>query len=384
MSLALLVPAALVALAALAIPLLIHLVRRPEQTAIDFAALRWMSERRRPRRRLRLDDLLLLALRLLLLAALALLLAQPVLDGRRNRADAWIVVVPGVDLPAARAALADVEGEWRWLAPDFPRVEDGPADPPPAVASLLRELDARLAAQAALHVVVPHEIAGLDGERIRLRREVEWHVAAATPVGDGATPADEPVLRVAVRHAPEQTAALRYLRAAFAAMNVHAPASVAIDEQPLDMPFDASTDVLVWLGAPLSTAAAGWTARGGRTLVVDSADAEGRIIARDVDGHAFVRERRFERGALIALTRPLDAAVLPLLHETTFPEHLNEWLRGPQAAPDRADADAVRPGIGAVASSPPRTALDAPFAVFIALLFFVERLLATRRRERAA
>lgn len=384
MNLALLAPAALSALAALAIPLLIHLVRRPERTAIDFAALRWMGERRRPRRRLRLDDLLLLSLRLLLLAALALLLAQPVLDGRWTRADAWIAVVPGVDPAAARAALADVEGEWHWLAPEFPRVEESPGDRTPAVASLLRELDARLDARVALRVVVPRELAGLDGERIRLRREVEWHVAAAKPANDGAERSNEPTLRVAVRHAPARTAALRYLRAAFAAMDVHAPGSVTVDEQTDDVPFDAGADVLVWLDAPLSAEVADWTARGGRTLVVDGADADGEVIERDADGHALVRERRFERGTLIALTRPLDPAALPLLHEPAFPQRLHEWLRGAQRAPDRADADAVRPGIGAAASSPPRTALDAPFAVFIVLLFLAERLLSTHRRERAA
>jgi len=46
----LLFPAGLLALAGLLVPLLIHLVRRSELVVHDFAALRWLSARARPRR----------------------------------------------------------------------------------------------------------------------------------------------------------------------------------------------------------------------------------------------------------------------------------------------------------------------------------------------
>src|SRR3546814_121961 len=78
MSIGLLFPAALTALAALALPLLIHLTRRSDRQLLDFAALRWLRAKERARRRLRIDEWPLLVLRLLLLAALVLLLAQPV------------------------------------------------------------------------------------------------------------------------------------------------------------------------------------------------------------------------------------------------------------------------------------------------------------------
>src|SRR5690606_9148841 len=79
MSLALLLPAALAALGALLLPLLVHLARRSEQRPTDFAALRWLRRKPRPRRRIRFDERWLLALRLLLLALIALWLARPVL-----------------------------------------------------------------------------------------------------------------------------------------------------------------------------------------------------------------------------------------------------------------------------------------------------------------
>ena len=65
MSFTLLAPLGLAALAALALPLLIHLIRRLELTATEFAALRWISKRVTPRRRLRFERPWLLLLRLL-------------------------------------------------------------------------------------------------------------------------------------------------------------------------------------------------------------------------------------------------------------------------------------------------------------------------------
>lgn len=53
MSMGLLFPAALAALAALIIPLILHIARKSEQLPTDFAALRWLRSRPKPRSRLR-------------------------------------------------------------------------------------------------------------------------------------------------------------------------------------------------------------------------------------------------------------------------------------------------------------------------------------------
>ena len=55
MSFGLLLPAALRALAALLLPVLLHLVRQSDRTRVEFAALRWLTVRAQPRRRPRLD-----------------------------------------------------------------------------------------------------------------------------------------------------------------------------------------------------------------------------------------------------------------------------------------------------------------------------------------
>ena len=120
MSFALLAPLGLAALAALVVPIVVHLVRRLELRTTEFAALRWISERIRPRRRLRFERPWLLLLRLALLALLALLLARPVLTQPPGAQASRVLVAPGSDLAAARRAVSSRTADWRWLAPGFP------------------------------------------------------------------------------------------------------------------------------------------------------------------------------------------------------------------------------------------------------------------------
>ena len=139
----LLLPAGLAALAALALPLLIHLAKRQQQRPTVFAALRWLRARPRPRRRVRIDEPWLLAVRLLLVALLAVLLAQPALLGVEDKRPR-LLVAPGVDDAMILAARADPEVDARWLAPGFPALDGGAPLGDFATASLLREFDATL------------------------------------------------------------------------------------------------------------------------------------------------------------------------------------------------------------------------------------------------
>ncbi|MEK0267367.1 BatA domain-containing protein [Stenotrophomonas rhizophila] len=175
----LLYPLGLLALAAWLVPLLIHLARRHQYAPLDFAALRWLQARIRPRQKIRFDAWPLLLVRLLLLAALALLLARPVLHGGAADTHAVTVVAPGLNGAALRGQ--DAEGDWRWLAPGFPALADGAPAPHQPLASLLRELDQRLPAGAPLTVYVPDPMPGLDGERPRLSRAVNWRPVPLAP-----------------------------------------------------------------------------------------------------------------------------------------------------------------------------------------------------------
>ena len=176
MSLGLLLPAGLAALAALLLPLLIHLARHSEQRLTDFAALRWLSVQLRPRQKLRFEEWLLLALRLALLVVLALLLARPVLFGGMGNAP-WVAVVPGVDRAAARAAVSLDDAQWHWLAPGFPDFTDTPPQAALPISSLLRELDAQLPTRTPITIIAPEQIGGLDGALPMLSRAIDWRVS---------------------------------------------------------------------------------------------------------------------------------------------------------------------------------------------------------------
>jgi len=199
-------------------------------------------------RRFRFEEWPLLALRLLLLTALALLLAEPVLYGAPGSAR-WVVVETGIDRAEARAAVAAPHAEWRWLASGYPTLERDPPAGTLPLASLLRELDAALPDDAPLTVVVPAQLDGLDGERVVLRRQVEWRVIESGESQPPVAPPGPAVL--AVRHARPDDPALRYLRATAVAWRTAAAGPderrVRVEVAPAGEPVEPDVGWLVWL-----------------------------------------------------------------------------------------------------------------------------------------
>ena len=380
--LALLFPLGLAALAALAVPALIHLARRSEERRTDFAALRWLRQQPKPRQRLRFDEWPLLLLRLLLLALLALWLARPAWQGE-TAPTRWLVAVPGVDVGQARAAAARSD-EARWLAPGFPPLDETPPAGEAPVASLLRQLDAELPAGAAITVLVPERLSGLDGERPQLSRAVTWRVHPGAMPASRAAPGAIPSL--AVRYAPDRAAGLRYLRAAAVAWQPTgrppayeaAPASAALPDR---------SRVLVWLvPGPLPAYVADWVRRGGTALVDSMAEVpEGtRAVAWHApSGAPLVDAIALGRGRLLQFRQPLTPAAMPLLLEPEFPRRLRDLL-APPAAPSSARAEDVAPAQGGRRYPQPARDLQPWLAMLIGLLFAVERWVATGRARRVA
>ena len=107
---------AIAGLTAIAVPILIHLLWRQRRSPIEWAAMRFLIEAyRKHRRRLQLEQLLLLAIRCLILALLGFALARPLLEesGLFDAGGARIVylvvddgLISGVELPAGETALA--------------------------------------------------------------------------------------------------------------------------------------------------------------------------------------------------------------------------------------------------------------------------------------
>lgn len=395
MSIGLLFPAALAALAALALPLLIHLTRRSDRQIMDFAALRWLRAKERTRARLRIDEWLLLALRLLLLAAVAVLLAQPVWFGAGNE-QPWVVVVPTADAGALRDDPALHAASWHWLAPGFAPFDNARPMQPVDTASLLRELDASLPATQALSVIVPEQLAGLDGERIRLSRAVDWRIVESRALSvSEATPAAL-TRRVAIRHDPADSGISRYFDAAVTAWNSGNAASAAEPSQPplvIDaassaVALPAATDWLLWLASdPLPEPVERWLGDGGTVLRAASsavaADDAAVEIWRSAQTHTWLSAQRSGRGRLLIVHGALALEQLPELLDPEFPTLLRSWFAPPASAADRAMAKDVAPTQGMAAwpmqGKPLRTAM----IWLIVALWLLERLLATARRAAA-
>jgi hypothetical protein len=387
MNVVLLAPLGLAALAALALPILLHLIRRLELTTTEFAALRWISDRVRPRRRIRIERPWLLLLRLALLAALALLLAKPVFVEPAVVSKAWVVVAPGIDRGVARAAVSQVGAEWHWLAPGFPRFDGAEPSADVPLASLLREADAALPRDATLSAIIPTELAGLDGERPLLAHEIDWHVVPGRMVASPA-PSRGPV-RFAVRYAPEAEPSLVYLRAAVAAWNTREPGRYTLDAQPLDAPIPDDERWLAWLAPQVPTNVSAWIDHGGIALLTHQNDASADALWRDAQGDVLARVEPRGSGRAIELPHALSPADLPLLLDADFPDRLLAALQGPPAPPTRAMADAVRPkqidaASGATHLFDRARPLDPWLVVLIALLFLVERVVATWPRRQVS
>lgn len=379
----LLLPLGLAALAALALPLLVHLARRQQQRPTVFAALRWLQARPRPRRQLRFDEPWLLAVRLLLVALVALLLARPALQGVVD-ARPRLLAVPGIAPAALAQARARQDVEARWLAPGFPPLDVAPPSGPHPLASLLREFDAQLPAGVPLTVLVPARFAGADGGRLRLAREVDWRVVEGEALPATAQ-VQAPVL--AVRHDDAHRDAARYLRAAAIAWR---------DEDDGTMPDVAASTRLPAPGVTLAWLHAGQlppellqrVEQGAQALLAaDAAWPDGVEPAaawRDDAGQPLLSAARLGQGRLLRFERALAPAEMPQLLAPEFPHVLRELLQ-PPLAPTVVGAVDYAPEAGAVAVAAEPFDLRPWLALAIALLALLERWLATsRRREEGA
>lgn len=376
-----LLPAAFAAFAALLLPILIHLSRRSQTQRTEFAALRWIGARLRPRRRPVLQEWLLLLLRLLLLAVVVLWLAAPVWQ-RSAPARDWLLVTPGLDWRGISDLPVGETVQRRWLAPGFPPLSAPmPAAQSVPTASLLREWDAAAPAGDRLTVLVPESLGGLDGERLRLGRAVAWRVLPGSSVLRRMPDAPLPALTLLDGSAESESAA--YFRAAYLSWQAGlpegkrralpqsgvaglAPDAIAVHLQSGPMPADLRT----------------WLARGGTLMLSSQArlpDAAWHTVWRDEDGMPLLRAAAVGEGRMLQWQRRLDPQAMPVLLEPEFAEGLQRALARPPAVPDRAFAVDHAPLRGASTHPLAPEPLRPWFALAAVLLFALERLLAARR-----
>ena len=248
-----------------------------------------------------------------------------------------------------------------------------------ALASLIRQFDAELPEGAALTVLVPPVVDGVDAGAIRLTRKVEWRVIEGPDAAATAAPAPAPVL--AVRHSAGQAGAVRYFRAAAAAWGA-APQFSAEASEALP-PRDA---VLVWLApGPVPSAVTDWVSDGGTALLASSAEvampAASAPLWADEAGDVLAEGGMLGAGRLMRFTRPLEPAAMPDLVAPGFAAALRDLVAPPAPPPARMVAAAAAPVAGAAPFPLPPRELSPWLAVLIALVFAAERLLATRARR---
>lgn len=385
MSLALLIPAALAALAALLLPLLIHLARRSEQRPTEFAALRWLRQKPKPRHRIRFDEWPLLLVRLLLLVLFALLLARPVLFGSHSY-EPFVAVVPGAD--ASRAALTADKARWHWLAPGFPELDGQAPASTASVSSLLRELDATLPGDVPVTVFVPSQLDGMDAQRIVLARRIDWRVLPSRTASVATAPVTT-VQAPVVRHAPEREASVRYLRAAFTAWRPADAPATTFDIAPSTVPLQSGTRALAWLvPGDVPATVRDWIREGGVALI----DTQARLadapamtpLWRDDVGVVLVEGAAYGRGRVMRLQRLLVPEAMPELLDPGFPQHLRAFFAPPATEPARVASATHAPVTGGAAHAPPPRDLQPWLILLIFMAFATERWLATASRRAVA
>jgi hypothetical protein len=345
---ALLAPVGLAALAALALPLLIHLLRKPEDRVVLFAAWRYLAEPARPRERLQLRHWLLLALRLLLIATLALLLSQAIWRSHDQPATATTALWPGVESAAVLAT------------PDHPVHQLTNKAP----ASQLRQLDSELPPGASLTVIVPETIAGLDAERLRLSRDVQWKIVP----GGAASALDAKPLQISIRSNVADNAETATVQALLQAWQSQGRA-IEIDKAAQDVALKPDTGLLFWLGGKPTPAIERWIAQGGRALLSQQSD----VIAADAPWSVETQGR----GRSVRVTTAFDATQVAALREPQIPAQLAALLL-PEPIVDRAAAASVAPLLGADSGKAPGSPLDSILVLIAALLFVAERSWAVR------
>ncbi len=374
-----LLPSALFALIALALPVLIHLSRRSQEQRTDFAALRWLQARFRPRRQPIVQEWLLLLIRLLLLSVLVLFLAIPVRQ-QTPAPEHWLVAVPSAVWPSDAELPSEKSVSRHWLAPGFPPAERPVPNTTVPVASLLRELDAKLPAGTQLTILVPERLRGWDAEQPRLQRPVRWQIVK----GQMAAPASRlEIPSMVLTPDPAKAERARYFRAAYRVWQAHLP-----DAQQRDVPLvaadatpPASARIWVYLSSgKIPETARRWVQGGGTLMLVTDAvfDAgESDVLWRAEDGSILLVQQAVGNGRILQWRQPLNGTQTPQLLDAAFPERLQAVLTtSPQ--PDATLASMQQPRSGASPVAPDPQPLQPWLMLAVALLFVAERVLATR------
>lgn len=247
-------PIALLTLAAVIIPVLIHLwnVRKGKTLKVGSIALLAESSKQ-PARSRRITNWPLFLLRCLLLLLLAVLLANPFWEsGKRNASAGWVLIA-GEHLSSAYQqygfqidSLLKKGFELRNFSPGFQKISL--SDSASSIAftespwALLKQLDAGLPKNFKVYLFTGNQLKQYYGERPTTRLNLYWNSLAISNNPDNDPVPDTSPVRITIYPGKNSTDA-HYIKAAIKAIGQYTGRDIIIGSQPTDQP----QDLVFWL-----------------------------------------------------------------------------------------------------------------------------------------
>ena len=375
-------PAALIGLAALAVPIVLHLWSRLTGRPLRVGTVAWFAAAPPPvARKPQIEDPWLLLLRCTVLAALVLALAEPYWRSSKGTRST------GVWALIAREAAADprskpVIDSLRASGAEVHELGAG------QIWSLLREADH--AAPPGTRFVVVAPPTGAEGERPTLKAPVSWMPHPLSPSPESGEGERRLSRRVVVYSDNDRRDDAKYVTAALRAAG-EATGQPAIVTQRDASSLGGDADWVVWLAArPVPAELLEQASRGATLLTdlsADTAPVPGAPVWTDGSGRPTLTLTRLKMGRRYAYSSRFHPAAGNLVLRAEFPEAMAAlWSGESDRRPSRVAISQLVPARDSTdqRSAPARHDLYHVFWLGAVALFALERVVAHRARATTA
>lgn len=358
-------------LSALAIPIAIHLLSRKEGPVIRVGSIRFLTETSTSKfSSIRLNEVVLLAIRTLLLVCLVLLLAGLLWPSDFSQhSKKWVVVEPGLeqneDLKSVVDSLKKEGYESRVLANGFPSTSNDTASNPDYY-----KLSEELAKEKADAIVFTRNtLANFKGRRAELPAHVNWIAWPQTGSADrNATATGLKSIQIYVADEPEFTHDKTIMLAALTAIQSLAPDKVTIHEMPVEnFTAAANNDFLIWLSEQPVTYSG--------TLLRFREDTSSKLIVQETKSRWLLTKRLTEDNAI---EYHLPIRLMDVLFDNQHQAQLNA---GTELTVPNELAWSKTNAYSQSAVSEAGISLDNILLIIVLILFIAERILAFYRRQ---
>jgi hypothetical protein len=241
------------ALGGLTIPIAIHLLSRKEGKTIRIGSIRFLTETSTSKfSSIRLNEIVLLAVRSLLVVLIVLFLASLLLPAVKNKdSKKWVVVEKGLDDNAQIKKFLDSlqkdDYEIRRLSAGFSLLEDDTVTQSPDYYKLSEELSQQNSVQSV--VLASNRLSNFKGKRIPLPDNIIWLSYPASSVEN--LPTDSVLypdtVRIMLAYDQEFEYDRKIMRAALHALQDTAPAKIIIEETDVNKFTSSNSNWLIWL-----------------------------------------------------------------------------------------------------------------------------------------